>query len=334
MCGSTMATTALIQFEPDVPLRSLGKMIGDRGAQRAWLRSKRAVEDLTRRAAGIACDWQPRPALYLAGDLLDGPALREEAQARDDIGLSATFLAGDALLEHYGIEGETAIRSHGNAECNPVRLAAGLLGRAIARGAAVYGPAEIAELNETGSGVTARSTDGATFKAAAVIYATGYEVPDMLRGYGNRVVSTWALATARQPEALWPTRCLVWQAAKTYLYVRTTPDGRVIAGGEDEEFSDAGKRDALIPSKTAAIQEKLRGLFPALDVEAEFCWTGSFGTSESGLPSIGPIPGHSRSYAVLGFGGNGITFAMIAAEGLREAIAGRADPDADLFAFA
>jgi len=55
---------------------------------------------------------------------------------------------------------------------------------------------------------------------------------------------------------------------------------------------------------------------------------------KTGLPSIGAIPGKQNCYAVLGFGGNGITFAMIAAEVLREAIAGRADPDADLFAFA
>ncbi len=324
---------ALIQFEPDVPLLALGKMIGDRNAQRAWLRSKQAVEHLSRRATGIDCDWQARPSLYLAGSLLNGKALRDEADARDDLGLPATFLDSNALFERYGIEAEGAIRSSGNAECNPVRLAGGLLRRAISRGATIYADAEISGLSEGKDIVTAQATNGATFRTRSVIYATGYEMPDILAGKGNKVVSTWAMATVPQPDRLWATRCLIWQAAQTYLYARTTPDGRVIAGGEDEPFSDAAKRDALIGRKTAAIQDKLRSLFPQLDVEAQFSWTGSFGTSATGLPSIGLIPGHSRSYAVLGFGGNGITFAMIAAEVLRAALAGQGDPDADLFAF-
>jgi glycine/D-amino acid oxidase-like deaminating enzyme len=38
-------------------------------------------------------------------------------------------------------------------------------------------------------------------------------------------------------------------------------------------------------------------------------------------------------YAVLGYGGNGITFAMIAAQILAAELCGEHDPDAELFAF-
>ncbi|MBV9259830.1 MAG: FAD-binding oxidoreductase, partial [Pseudolabrys sp.] len=138
MCGSTMATTALIQFELDTPLLRLGKMIGDRKAQRAWLRSRRAVRDLAERVRDIRCEWCERATLYLAGDLLNGKALRDEADAREDIGLSATFVERNQLLERYGIASEAALRSKGNAECNPVLLAGGLLKRAIERGAMIY----------------------------------------------------------------------------------------------------------------------------------------------------------------------------------------------------
>jgi len=93
-------------------------------------------------------------------------------------------------------------------------------------------------------------------------------------------------------------------------------------------------RDALIGEKTAAIQRKLRALLPQIDTEADFAWTGSFGVSDTSMPSIGLIPGKSRSYAVRAFGGNGIVFSMIAAEVLRGFLRGPPDPDADLFAFA
>ena len=85
--------------------------------------------------------------------------------------------------------------------------------------------------------------------------------------------------------------------------------------------------------KTARLSTKLGKLFPKLDTRAAFAWTGSFGGSTSGTPSFGPIPGHPRCFAVLGYGGNGITFSMLAASMIADAVQGRPDADAGVFAF-
>jgi glycine/D-amino acid oxidase-like deaminating enzyme len=168
-------------------------------------------------------------------------------------------------------------------------------------------------------------------RARYAVFATGYEVVKLIRTRGYKVMSTWAMATAPQPARLWPSRCLIWEASDPYLYLRTTLDGRVIVGGEDEEFTDAETRDALTPKKVAAIQRKLGKLMPALDTRPEFAWAGCFGASASGLPAIGVIPGAPRCLAVMGYGGNGITFSVIAAQIIQRTIAGMTDPDAALF---
>src|SRR5690606_5349867 len=98
-----------------------------------------------------------------------------------------------------------------------------------------------------------------------------------------------------------------------YLYLRTTHDGRVICGGEDEEFEDEATRDALIPQKVKRIADKLGKLLPAIDPTPDFAWAGSFGTTPTGLPLIGALPGRPRVFALMGYGGNGITFSRIAA---------------------
>ena len=64
----------------------------------------------------------------------------------------------------------------------------------------------------------------------------------------------------------------------------------------------------------------------------ESAWAGCFGTSTIGLPAIGEIPNTRRCFAILGYGGNGITFSVIAAQLIQRAILGLSDPDADLFA--
>jgi SAM-dependent methyltransferase len=114
--------------------------------------------------------------------------------------------------------------------------------------------------------------------------------------------------------------------------VRATRDGHVICGGEDEEFADEASRDAQLKGKARTLEKKLAMLLPKVEPRAEFAWTASFGQSKTGLPSIGPIPGHARCYAVLGYGGNGITFSMLAAQLVSASIGGRPDPDAELFA--
>jgi glycine/D-amino acid oxidase-like deaminating enzyme len=83
-------------------------------------------------------------------------------------------------------------------------------------------------------------------------------------------------------------------------------------------------------TKAKILEKKLAMMLPKLDPHAEFAWTASFGQSKTGLPTIGPVPGH---YAVLGYGGNGITYSMLAAQIVSASIGGRPDPDAKLFSF-
>lgn len=105
----------------------------------------------------------------------------------------------------------------------------------------------------------------------------------------------------------------------------------MIVGGEDEPFSDDAQRDKIIPKKIAAIARKAKRIFPNIDFKPDYAWTGSFGESLTGLPAIGPIPELPRCYAVLGFGGNGITFSMLAAQLISRHMQGINDPDAEVF---
>jgi glycine/D-amino acid oxidase-like deaminating enzyme len=181
--------------------------------------------------------------------------------------------------------------------------------------------------------VVAVASSGCSLRCHTLIFATGYEFPKFVPLNGHKLISTYALATRPQSRRLWPERCLIWEASDPYLYMRTTTDGRAVIGGEDEEFVDEAGRDALLNAKIERIGKKVLKLFPDLDVTPEYAWAGTFGSSETGLPSIGKIPRHPNCWAVLGYGGNGITYSRIAAEIIRTSLAGGVDPDADLYAF-
>ena len=334
MSGSTPASTALLQFELDTPLIELGRKIGKTNAARAWWRSAQAVQALRDRVEDLRldCAFRPRSTLLLPGNILGIEGLKIEAEARRKLGLRSVYVDRKRLNEFSGIDKAGAILSTGNSEADPARLVAGLWRNFLKHGGKMVANVEVTGFDQTRSSVRLETKDGQFITAKHAVFCTGYELLKRVTPKGYKVISTWVLATKPQPRRLWPGKSLIWEAADPYLYMRTTSDGRIIAGGEDESFSDETLRDKMIPRKIAAIARKAARIFPPADFEPDYAWAGSFGESPTGLPAIGPINGFPRCYAVLGFGGNGITFSMLAAQLVSRQIQGIKDPDAGLFA--
>lgn len=333
--GSTPASTALVLYEIDMPIIKLRNRIGEEKAIRAWRRSKLALENLRHRTEylGIKCDMEQRDSLYLAGDMLAERSLAREGEARRSAGFESVLLDRAHLRRTYDISRPAALLSFGNLTLNPRLLTAGYLQWAIAKGAKVITRDEVTAVSESKSGVRAVTKSGSMIKARVAIYASGYELPHAVRDKSLRIASTFVMATRPQKRKLWPGETLIWEASDPYLYLRTTPDGRIICGGEDEDFADEEKRNAMLVTKVSHLRAKLGRLFPNIDTTPDFTWSANFGTSATGLPKIGRLPGHKHVYAALGYGGNGITYSRLAAELLLSELDGKPDPDADIFGF-
>lgn len=240
-------------------------------------------------------------------------------------------LKTDVVIIGAGISG--AMMADDNFTANPYKLCTGYLNKAIERGAQVFAPVEAKDIDTTARSVTVRTDTGFTIKARYAVFTSGYEVPKQLKSQQFKIYSTWAMATKPQKSKIPTNMPLLWQAADPYLYIRSTQDGRIICGGEDEEFTDEDERNALTPQKIKKLQQKMKALLPDLSTDIDFAWSGSFGVTKTGLPLIGAIPKMQNCYAVMAFGGNGITFSRIGAEIIRGTLTGRNDPDEALFAF-
>lgn len=332
--GSTLASTALLQFEIDVSLTELSRRIGTARARRAWRRSLAGVRALSRlvHRAAIDCDYAPRRSLYLSGDVYGARALAREVAARGRAGIPGRFLDASALTRRFGIERTGAILSPGSAVANPAQLAADLLRAAVRMGARIYSPADVRDVSAGRSSVQLHTACGATVHALDAVFCTGYELPNSLRLAGQEVKSTWAIAARPSaPLPPWVRSTVVWEAADPYLYLRTTSDGSVVAGGEDESSATRHANHALLARKATRIEQKVEALLPGAKLQRTHAWGGAFGESTTGLPIIDLLPEQPHCHVVAGFGGNGITYSMIAAQITSARLRGRPDPDADLY---
>jgi glycine/D-amino acid oxidase-like deaminating enzyme len=216
---------------------------------------------------------------------------------------------------------------------DPFRLTQQLIRRSLERGLEIFAETEV-RCQAHSHHVTLHTAGGAKIEARNIVFATGYETFDLLPPGLCKLASTYAVCTEPIDDlSSWREQCLIWESAKPYLYMRTTEDGRVIVGGEDEAVVDPSKRDRMIEAKARRLCERFSSLFPRIQIDATCAWAGLFAETKDGLPYIGALRDFPRCFFALGYGGNGITFSLIAAEIIRDLFLGRKNKVANLFRF-
>lgn len=335
--GSTAASTSLLQYEIDVTLADLSELVGARHAERAYLACRGAIDKLERLATRLPGEsgFERKKSLYLASRKRDRKALRTELELRRAIGLHVDWLEENDIAERFPFRRPAALLSYDAAQVDAYALMHALLHDAVRLGLRVFDRTNVSAVDATRDGVTLRTAEGCVVRARRVVFATGYETHEFLKEQVARLVSTFAIASdpVASLDGWGEEQCLIWEHAHPYLYLRTTSDGRVIVGGEDEDFRDPARRDRLLPRKTKRLAERFRELFPDIDLQVAFSWTGTFGETKDGLAYIGEHPDWPSAYFALGYGGNGITYSLLAAEIIRDAMLGRPNDDAELFRF-
>jgi len=336
--GSTAASTALLQYEIDTHLIVLGRQIGAERAARAYRACAASFELLERRFPELLppADYRRRESLYLATDQTAVPVLRAELEARRLIGIACEWLEGEELHRRFGCRRPGGILSPLAAEIDPVRFTQALIAGAERHGVRRFARSKVSTIGEYKAGLRLTLETGPTVDASQVIVAAGFESLDFLPRDVADIDNTYALVT--QPLAdtrRVATMPLIWESARPYLYLRGTPDGRLVVGGADVPFKNAVARDALLLRQVQRLAAGYRELFGEDLPPIDCAWGGSFASTRDGLPFIGRVPGmHPGLQFALCYGGNGITFSVHAADMIRAGVEGRLHELDDVFGFA
>lgn len=334
--GSTSASTALLQYEIDVPLVELIKKIGQPAAERAYRLSYQSIDDLESfvKESESDCGFERKTSIYVAFDKKQAKLLEAESKARNAIGISARLIGSQELKDEFNLDGTAAIVSQQAASCDPYRFAHGLLASSEKSGAQIFDRTKVTKFDCGFDKVRLETERGPVVTAKHVVVATGYEAQTMLKEQVVKLKSTYALVSQPlESIAPWDSDWIMWEAKDPYLYLRATSENRLLVGGEDDPFRNPKKRDASLPKKAERIKSKVAKLLPDLEWEIEFAWAGTFGETDDGLAYIGPTPEYPGCYFALGFGGNGITFSATAAGILADLLTGKQNSDAELFRF-
>ncbi|MGX1191796.1 NAD(P)/FAD-dependent oxidoreductase [Metabacillus sp. SLBN-84] len=330
--GSSSANTGLLQFSNDKMLHEFIKEIGKDEAVRFYKMCLKAVDELEKTAKSLSkpVEFNRRKSLYYASDSGDVSKLKKEFKALSKYGFPVSFLEEDEIEERFGFKKPAALLTDGDAEVNPYKFAQTLLEDAHTRGVQIYENTAVEEGDREEEYVVMHTPHG-TIRAKNVVYSTGYETIPFAKKLGADVNRTYAIATT--PVASlekWEERNLIWETKRPYFYMRTTVDGRIVAGGLDEDKMEAPSNEDIIRERGQRLLDKIKEHYPSYDMEVDSAWGASFGESDDGLPFIGQHPKKDNIYYCLGFGGNGTVYSMLGAEIIKDLILYQSHPDADI----
>ncbi|MDQ0195001.1 NAD(P)/FAD-dependent oxidoreductase [Paenibacillus wynnii] len=162
-----------------------------------------------------------------------------------------------------------------------------------------------------------------SIKAHHIIFAGGYANQSIKPDKNAVLTSSYNIVTKPVADfSSWPNRILIWETARPYIYLRTTPDHRIIIGGLDEATTIAEERDKHLHSKKDQLLIELNRRFPNIQVEAEFYLGAFYGGTHDGLPILGIYDEFPRCTFLNAYGDNGLVYSMVLARILRDMLTG------------
>ncbi|MFT3901604.1 MAG: FAD-dependent oxidoreductase [Niabella sp.] len=316
--GSSSATTSMLQYEIDTPLHELIEMVGEKGAVASYHACSKAIDDLGEVARKVKskAGFRKKDSLYFSAYKKDVDGLKKEFEARKQAGFDVKWLEADDIEKKYGVQKTYGgILSKQGASVDAFMLVHEILAYNQKKGLQIYDRTALTDVQYNPRHNLVTLNTGATIKCKKIVYCVGYESDTMIKEKFVDLISTFAIVSEVMPEVSQQYKdILIWNTAEPYIYLRTTDDGRMLIGGEDEEFRNPKKRDALINRKEQKLVKSFEKYLPHVPFHSDFAWAGTFGETKDGLPYIGEHKDSKNSYFVCGFGGNGITFSVTGME--------------------
>jgi glycine/D-amino acid oxidase-like deaminating enzyme len=334
--GSTCASTSLLQYELDIPLHILKRKVGEQRAIRAYQLCGDGVDKLMDLMLNLGFkEFDKRNSLYFSQHSKQKEFMMKEWLARKRAGFEVELLDGPQLKDSYNLKAAYGILSTKGATNNTYAFTHRLLEECLKKGSKVFAHTKISGITYQKQGAILKTEQGCTINANRVINATGYEVINFISKKIVDLDCTYAIISESNVEQKepWKNSIMMWNTDNPYVYLCCTTDHRMVIGGRDERFVNVNTMHTYLPKKQALLEKDFIKLFPSLPFKKEFSWSGVFGKTKDSLPFIGNIRETPHTFYALGFGGNGITFSLVAAEIITDLLLGRKNDNAEVFSF-
>ncbi|QAA34864.1 NAD(P)/FAD-dependent oxidoreductase [Clostridium manihotivorum] len=331
--GSTSITTSLLQYELDSNAEELKKDTSLENIVKSYKLGLKALSEIENFIAqyGNGCDFKRLDSfLYTAKDI-EVKEIKEEYHVRKENDFQVEFI--DKVSNPSGFDVKAGVLSkNGGAMFDPYRFTHSLLDASLSNGLRVYENTEVIKVEYEDDAVNVETVYGYKVRGKIIIVATGYNTSLFTnRDFGVKT-TTFNIVTKPidQIEELYK-NVIFRDNEDPYNYFRTTEDNRLIIGGEDLDFLHGIPSEAICNESYTKLEQRIKTLFPNLSIDIEYKYCGAFASTKDNLGFLGKDPKNNKLWYCLGYGANGILFAILGGMMLSKLYIGEEDEDLKLF---
>lgn len=327
--GSTSASTAILEYEIDEGLYRLSKMIGEKSGARCFKLCKNAIDDIESivNDINISTDYkndinfERKQCIYFTDKTINRNSMIKEFEAREKAGFDVEFLEEHHMLN---LRSGVALKA-GAAVMNPYEFTIELFNMLSKMdNVEIFENTVAEEIKVDGEKVQIITNNRFKINSSKCILANGFEAVKYLKDSPETLYKTFGIVTEPIDGIDEKTgNFTAKDMENTCHYIRFTPDGRIILGGEDVKFTDSMKNDMLFKKIANCNYKKLFGwlqkTFSSIEnMTIGYCFNGTFANTKDHLPIIDELPDMPNVYCNLGFGANGILYSVIGAKMLKD----------------
>ena len=330
---STSVTTSLLQYELDDSLSDIKEYTTLENGIKSYNLGLKALDEIEKfiNKYGNKCDYKKRDTLLYTSKKDEINSIKIEYDFRKENGLDVEYIDEN---NNYSFDIKAGIISkNGGAELDPYKYTNQLLDISSNMGCKIYENTEVVDLIHYDDYIEVITDYEYKVKAKKVIVATGYNTKLFTdRNFGTKTTTFNIVTKPVSNFDGWNDRILIRDNCDPYNYLRTTIDNRLIIGGEDIDFIQDIFNEKLANKKYDILENRLKSMFKDIkDIEVEFKYCGAFASTPDNLGFIGPDKKHKNLWYLLGYGANGILFAILGGMMLSDLYNGKEDKDMNLF---
>lgn len=332
--GSTSITTSLLQYELDSNARELEQYTTLDKIILSYKLGLKALDELEEfiKENGNHCDYKKRDTLLYTAKNSEIGEMKEEYEVRKNAGIDVKYISQED--NPFGFDLKAGVYGvNGGAELDPIKYTHQLLDYSEKKGADIYENTEVTEIRYSEGGVDVITSYGYKVHGNIIVCCTGYNTSLFTdRNFGIKT-TTFNVATKPLNDLKgYYNNVLIRDNCDPYNYLRTTPDKRIIIGGEDIDFTPGIFSEKRAKEKYDILEQRLKSMFKDIDdIEIDYRYCGAFASTQDNLGFIGKDPNNDKLWYDLGYGANGILFAILGGIMLSDLHKGKINENMNLF---
>jgi len=330
---STSITTSLLQYELDGTIENLKEYTTLDNVIQSYRLGQTAVKELDDfiNLHGNICNYEVKDTLLYTTKNIEKKIIEQEYKTRKQYGFDVSFI--NEHDNYFCFDLKAGIYSNmGGAQLDPYKYTHHLLDVSIASGLKAFENTEVINVEYSNDNIIAQTTYGHKVCGKKLIVCTGYNTKLFTdRKFGTNSITYNIVTKPIEDFCGWHKKCLIRDTSDPYIYLRTTFDNRIIIGGEDTAGLDDINNKKLINKKYDMLEQHLKNMFKDKNIDIEYKYCGAFISTNDDLGFIGADKKHKNLWYCLGYGANGLLYAMLGGMMLSKLYKGQKDDNLKLF---